>query len=57
MFGEPLLADESQIRLLSAFVRPRNPLREDCEDSNANDDPHDVHRQVSFLFRFSTIRA
>jgi hypothetical protein len=56
MFGEPLMTDESQLRWPTAFVRPPNPLREDTEDSNADANPHDVHRQVSLLFLFATIR-
>lgn len=56
MFGEPLMADESQIRRPTAFVTPRK-LREGTENSNPGDNPHDVHRQVPFVLLFTTIES
>jgi hypothetical protein len=55
MFGEPLLADESQLRRPTMLVRPRNPFREETENSNAEKNPHGVHRQISFSFLFATV--
>jgi hypothetical protein len=55
MFGEPLVADESQVRF-RPFARPRHARRKGTEDRQADDDPPDVHRQVSLLFFFATIR-
>jgi hypothetical protein len=55
MFGEPLTADESQVRF-PTFVQPHNARRKDADDRHADDNPPDVHRQVSFLFLFATIR-
>lgn len=57
MFGQPLMADESQIRLPTAFVRPRKAVREDAEDSNAHDDPQSVHFEVPFFFIVATVRV
>ena len=54
MFGEPLVADESQVRF-PTFARPHHARRKGAEDRHAADDPPDVHRQVSFLFFFATI--
>ena len=54
MFGEPLVADESQVRI-PTFARPRHVRRKGAEDRQADDHPPDVHRQVSFLFFFATI--
>jgi len=55
MFDEPLFADESQIRLPTAFATPASPFREDSEDYNADDDPDEVHRHFRFWPLFSTI--
>src|SRR5439155_27280204 len=53
MFGEPLVADESQVRF-STFARPHHARRKGAEDRQADDDPPDVHRQVSLLVFFAT---
>jgi hypothetical protein len=55
MFDEPLFADESQIRLPTAFATPASPFREDSEDYNPDDDPDEVHRHFRFWPLFSTI--
>ena len=54
MFGEPLVADESQVRF-PTFARPHHARRKGADNRQADDDPPDVHRQVSFLFFFATI--
>jgi hypothetical protein len=55
MLCEPVLADESRIRVPVAIVRPGKPPHENGDDSNADDDPHDVQRRVPFVFLFTAI--
>jgi hypothetical protein len=55
MFGEPLMADVSQVRF-RPFVQPRDARRKGADDRHADDDPRDVHRQVPSVFFFATIR-
>jgi hypothetical protein len=56
MFGEPRLADESELRLPAAFGPPRHLSRKDAEDSDADDEPHEVHQQTPSLFMCATTR-
>jgi hypothetical protein len=56
MFGKPLMADESEIRLCTASAEPRRPFREGGDDANAGDEPAKVHRHAPPLFFFLTIR-
>ena len=44
VIGTPLMAHESEMRLRVASLNPRKPLHEDAHESDAEDDPDDVHR-------------
>jgi len=56
MFFEPVMTDVSQPRWPELFVSPRSPCRDGAEDSNSDDDPECVHREVSPFMRFATTR-
>jgi len=45
MFGDPVIADKSEIRLRTALSWPHNSLHNRAERSNGKDNPHEVHRQ------------
>jgi hypothetical protein len=56
MIGKPLMAHESEMRSRVVSVSPRQPLGENAHDSDAQNDPHNIHRCVPPWMLFVTLR-